>query len=848
LSKLELYRPRRPSLWDKIRSFTLGPLSIKDPEIRKYFDGGTTSTGMSVSEYTALNYSAVWAAVRLISNTVATLPLDLYKRDDATSLKYRAHPTYRLLKEPNPEMSSFTFRQTLQAHALTWGNGYAEIERDGAGRPRYLWPLKPDRVDPFRDGMVLRYKVAGDGGPDVILDAADVLHVRGLGWDGVQGYSPIAKARESIALGLAAEKFGSVFYGGGSTFGGTITHPTQFKSEETRNNFHKMLKARHKGVEKAHGILLLEEGMTFERIGIPPNEAQFLESREFQIEEIARWFNLPAYKLTNTKLAYNSIEAHSIEFHQALLPWLETWEQELEGKLISSLERNQQYIKHTVEGLLRADAAGRAALEATEFQIGGLTPNEARALADRNPITGGDRAFVQMNMMPLDRLDEYIDAQIESLKPKPTAPPTRSADDEALITELRSGVTAAISERAAAAEAHAKALAELVDDLTAAKVGQEGLRAEVAAEKGLRIATEARVEALTEQLAVNASLLKDADERLQIARSAVEDNSAAMASSEAYGRTWHGRAEALAVEKDELENQILEAVAARDLVASQRDEARTAQAHLAELLDGAQTAIATEQAERAREAAAHAAKVEALEREAFGQSDAIATLTAERDASVGELAAIQDDMQRMRVNLTTAALATDAAVANANQAMEALADADKRTAAAELAKAAAEAAHLADKETMEQRRHDYADRVTNALTAHRAVVVDALGRLVRRETEKARRNQVTPQKLRAWSDGFYSLHRETCEDALEPVIRVHLALSGSAADPREVTKAIVRDHVAHSQAQLRAVVDGEPDEMPQTLERVLSRWESERPGALADRLLKEGVEYVRSIR
>jgi HK97 family phage portal protein len=840
LSKLELYRPRRPSFWDRVRSFTLGPLSIKDPEIRKYFDGGTTSTGVSVSEYTALNYSAVWAAVRLISNTVATLPLDLYRRDAESSLKYRAHPTYRLLKSPNPEMSGFTFRQTLQAHALTWGNGYAEIERDVAGRPRYLWPLKPDRVDPFRDGMVLRYKVSGDGGPDVILDAADMLHVRGLGWDGVQGYSPIAKARESIALGLAAERFGSTFYGNGSTFGGVITHPTKFATPQARENFEAALRKRGQGVDRAHRLLLMEEGMTYERMGIPPNEAQFLESREFQIEEIARWYNLPAYKLTNTKLAYNSIEAHSIEFHQALLPWLETWEQELEGKLISPLEINQQYIKHTVEGLLRADAAGRAALEATEFQIGGLTPNEARALADRNPVKGGDRAFVQMNMMPLDRLDEYIDAQIESLKPKPTAPPTRSAEDETALTELRAAVTSAHAERATAAEAHAKALAELVDDLTAAKVGQEGLRAEVAAEKGLRIATEARVEALAEQLAVNASLLKDAEERLAMAIGTIAERDAALSMVTDEREQWRSEAtshrelaDAFAERKAELSVELAG-------MESQRDEAQAELSHTKELLDGAQTALAAEQAERAQEREAVKLQRETDLQVAEilqGNVDKLAAentaLEAERDGLSAKLAEKDADLMA-RTNMAESA---QEAMRNAvNEVIDLEAKkvaAEQRAAQAERDKAAAELAHAADKETMEQRRHDYADRVTNALTAHRAVVVDALGRLVRRETEKARRNQVTPQKLRAWSDGFYSLHRETCEDALEPVIRVHLALAGSAADAR---------------AQLMAVVDGEPDEMPQTLERVLSRWESERPGALADRLLKEGVEYVRSIR
>jgi HK97 family phage portal protein len=857
VSKYEIIRPRRQSLWDKVRSYTLGPLSLKDPEIRKYFQGGETSTGVSVSEYTALNYSGVWSAVKLVSGDVASQPLVLYRRVGNGKERYEAHPLYRLLHDqPNPEMSSLTFRQTLQAHALTWGNGYAEIERDTVGRPKYLWPLTPDRVHPDRDAGKLVYRVSNNSGRDTTLEAQDVLHIPGLGWDGTQGYGVIAKARESVALGIAAERFGGKFYGNGSTFGGTLTHPTKFSTPQARENFEKALRNRSQGVDRAHGLLLLEEGITYQQLGIPPDQAQFLESRQFQITEIARWFNVPPHKIGDlSRATFSNIEQQNIEYVQTtLIYWFEAWEQELMRKLISPLERNQQFIEHVVEGLLRGDSQGRAALQSAEFNIGALTPNESRALANRNSVPGGDRPFVPLSMIPLDRVDEYIDSIIKkntTPKPAPSTPGTggqRDVESVELVVRLE---TQRDEARAELVKAQATC-AELVDDLTAAKVGQEGLRAEVAAEKGLRSALEEQAEALTEQLAVSASLLKDTEERLAIAATMIAERDAELVTVRSEREQWQAEADGLNRSAGVLSDRVAVLTAQLTTAEGERDEARTAQAHLAELLDGAQTALAAEQAERA-EAARHAvslvqrldADIEAEKRtracaeqernDAKAKADELAGIIAERDVALADLRAIwekdRDDLNR----LTQSTLEAEAAKVGAEQ----------RAEQAGLAKAAAEAL-LAERDTvLATRLNIEAQRVAAVLTSHRALIVDAMRRLLAKETDRARRHQATPQKLRAWLETFYVDHVNTVTEALRPILAADLAWRQSGADPAVAARAIADAQCREAQDQLRMVASVE--DFHEALERTLQRWEVQRPEQVADKWMQEAVSHVRSL-
>jgi HK97 family phage portal protein len=238
---------------ESIRSLVIGPINAKDPALARLFDGGPVAAGVPVNEWNALTYSAIWSAVGQISSTVASLPLKLYKRlPDGGKEPFAGHRLYELLHDnPNPEMTSFVWRQISQAHLETWGNAYAEIERDSAGRPVAIWPIPPDRVDPMRDSRDrLVYRVRGDRLGDIVIPAADMLHVPGLGFDGLKGYGVVQMARESIGLGLAAERFGGTFFGNGSTFGGFFEHPAKL-SPEARQNIQESL-TKHSGPTRAH--------------------------------------------------------------------------------------------------------------------------------------------------------------------------------------------------------------------------------------------------------------------------------------------------------------------------------------------------------------------------------------------------------------------------------------------------------------------------------------------------------------------------------------------------------------------------------------------------------------------
>ena len=265
-----------------------GPIGSSNPAILDFFGIKPVSSGVSVTEETALTYTAVWACVNLIAGTIGSLPLFLYRKTkDGGKEPMVENKLFAILHDqPNPEMSSAAFRETLHAHILLWGNGFAEIVRNGAGKVVELWPIEPWRVLAYRDytqgpAYSLRYRVTNFGGQDSFLRPDQILHVPGLSPDGVWGYSVIRKARESIGLGLATEKFGATFFGQGSTFGGVLTHPARL-SEAARENLRKSINDRHQGVDRAHNFIILEEGIKYDRLGIPPEDAQFLETRKFQ--------------------------------------------------------------------------------------------------------------------------------------------------------------------------------------------------------------------------------------------------------------------------------------------------------------------------------------------------------------------------------------------------------------------------------------------------------------------------------------------------------------------------------------------------------------------------------------
>lgn len=424
---------------DQLRSFWLS-LSLTNPsDARKLAGlsvGGTSAAGVPVNEHTAFNLSAVWSAVGLISGHTAVVPLNHYKRlEKGGKERVRKSNINRMFHVAmNPEMSAFVGRETLQAHVMLWGNGYAEIEWDGAGRPLYLWPIEPSRVTARRNALgQVEYVVWNPSRPNSIVPAEDMLHIPGLGFDGITGYSVVSIARESFGLGMAAERFGNVFFGEGSTFGGILAHPGEL-SPEAKKGIRDDIEKQHKGVERAHRFLVLEEGMKYERIGIPPNDAQFLETRKFQIEEVARWFNLPPHKLKHLERSTNNnIEHQGIEYYtDTLLPWYVRWEQEVTRKLIPPLEQNIQFIEHNVEGLLRGDSQSRAEYNSKMFGIGGLTINQLLEQNNMNPIgPTGDVRFVPTNLQTLEKALAPTPEPAPPMVPpagKPGVPPAGNDD------------------------------------------------------------------------------------------------------------------------------------------------------------------------------------------------------------------------------------------------------------------------------------------------------------------------------------------------------------------------------------------------------------------------------------
>lgn len=367
--------------------------------------GGTTS-GKAVNERTAMQTSAVYACVRILAESVAGLPLHVYERTANGSKSTKpSHPLYRLLHdEPNREMTSFVFRETLMSHLLLWGNAYAQIIRDGRGFPIALYPLLPDRmtVDRNESGELV-YTYQSDKG-QVKLRRENVLHIPGLGFDGLIGYSPIAMAKNAVGLALATEDYGATFFANGANPGGVLEHPGVIKPEQA-DRLRESWQSQFGGAN-AHKVAVLEEGLKFHQMSIPPEQAQFLETRKFQINEIARIFRVPPHMVGDLeKSSFSNIEQQSLEFVKYTLdPWVVRWEQSLQQALILPSEKATIFIKFNLDGLLRGDYQSRMQGYSTGIQNGFMSVNDVRGLEDMNLLTaeeGGDLHFVNGNMVKL---------------------------------------------------------------------------------------------------------------------------------------------------------------------------------------------------------------------------------------------------------------------------------------------------------------------------------------------------------------------------------------------------------------------------------------------------------------
>lgn len=388
------------------------PLSEPDHWLIRATGGGRTKSSVPVSEWTAVNLPVVWACVTLISDGVAQMPVDVLRRvrdRDGRVVRQSepGHPVAGLLNSSaNDDMGASVLVGATQLHALLWGNGYQEIERNGRGEPVGLWPLLPavtwPRVDFTAGGRRLRYDTVIEG-RSITIPADRVLHIRGQTYDGICGLSPVRIAREAIGMGLAMEEFGAKFFANDAKSGGFLMHPGKLGDKAIQNITESMGPGGQGGLAHAHEIKVLEEGMKFISTSIPPDDAQFLGSREFQISEIARIYRVPLVLLqvlTGSTVWGTGIEQLMIGFAvHTLGPWLRRWEEELGRKLLTESERRAGfYIKFNVNALLRGDMAGRSEFYTKLFQVGALNPNEIRAFEDLNPYDGGDAFRVPLNM------------------------------------------------------------------------------------------------------------------------------------------------------------------------------------------------------------------------------------------------------------------------------------------------------------------------------------------------------------------------------------------------------------------------------------------------------------------
>ncbi len=377
-----------------------------------FFFGRSTS-GKNVNERTAMQTTAVYSCVRILSEAIASLPVHVYRYTDTGKERVYDHPLYYLLHdEPNPEMTSFVFRETLMSHLLIWGNAYAQIIRDGSGRVLGLYPLLPDKMEVERDENGRLYYVYtrnSDENPNfegygrVYLRQEDVLHIPGLGFDGLVGYSPIAMAKNAVGMTMACEEYGASFFENGATPGGVLEHPGVLKDPaKVRESWHSV----YGGSRNSGKVAVLEEGMKYQQIGIPPEEAQFLETRKFQINEIARLYRIPPHMIGDLdKSSFSNIEQQSLEFVKYTLdPWVIRWEQSLQKSLFLPQEKKQYFVKLNVDGLLRGDYQSRMTGYSIGRQNGWLSSNDIREMENMNLIPdseGGNLYLINGNMTKL---------------------------------------------------------------------------------------------------------------------------------------------------------------------------------------------------------------------------------------------------------------------------------------------------------------------------------------------------------------------------------------------------------------------------------------------------------------
>lgn len=371
-----------------------------------WLTGGKTDSGVAINAESAKTIATVWQAVNVISRDVAQLPIDVYSRDaNGDKSREATHPAQWLLRtRPNRFMTAFHFKQTLMGHVLLWGNAYAYIERDRNGNPIALWPLSPDQTTPeVTEAGQLQYKTRiGRMNPvERTFTASEVLHIRGLGFDGIRGYSVVTMARESFGLTKAAEKHGARYFGNFATPQGLLKipghRPTTETIEQVRNDWKKVTSG-----ERAHDVAILHGGWEFSAIGMSNKDSQFLEARKFQKNEVASWFMLPPHKVGDLERAtFTNIEEQNRDYlNTSLMAWLCIWQEEADLKLLTREEQEgrSHFFEFNTAALLRGDVDSRFSAYGKAINDGWLNRNEVRQMENLNRVDGLDEYLVPLNM------------------------------------------------------------------------------------------------------------------------------------------------------------------------------------------------------------------------------------------------------------------------------------------------------------------------------------------------------------------------------------------------------------------------------------------------------------------
>jgi HK97 family phage portal protein len=390
-----------------------GESSLKNPQAwLASLMGRATAAGETVNPTTALSLSAVYSATSIIANTIASLPCQVYKTTEGNRAPVSVHPLNFILRdEPNRNMTAFIFFQTLQTSVLLWGNAYARIHRDEAGRPHTLEYLHPSSVTPTLYQGELFYKI--DGQKETVNNF-DMLHVPGLGFTGLVGKGVIEVAAENIGLGLAAQSYGSEFFANGGNLAATLETDSKL-TDEAFERLQTSWYDNNGAKGKRAGTKILEQGLKYKPVTIPPEQAQFILTKKITVTDIARYFGLPPHLIADLERSTNNnIEHQGIEFVQhCIRPWVKRWEQELDRKLFRDDEKGMFAIKFNLNSLLRGDVKSRGEYYSKLFSVGALSQNDIRRLENQNDIDGGDRYFVQNTMIPVDMVDKQKQFQHE---------------------------------------------------------------------------------------------------------------------------------------------------------------------------------------------------------------------------------------------------------------------------------------------------------------------------------------------------------------------------------------------------------------------------------------------------